>query len=93
MLEHVQILKLAEEEAEVVGAVDKLGVPEVLVTYGERGSLVYLTAGARRSERGRSPPTRPGPVTLSRPRTSPADRGSRAHVCGAPGERPSSAPC
>ena len=42
MLEHVQILKLAEEEAEVVGAIDKLGVPEVLVTYGERGSRVYF---------------------------------------------------
>jgi len=41
MLEHVQILKLAEEEAEVIGAVDKLGVPEVLVTYAERGSRVY----------------------------------------------------
>jgi sugar/nucleoside kinase (ribokinase family) len=41
MLEHVQILKLAEEEAEVVGAVDKLGVTEVVVTYGERGSRVY----------------------------------------------------
>jgi sugar/nucleoside kinase (ribokinase family) len=42
MLEHVQILKLAEEEAEVVGAIDKLGVPEVLVTFGERGSHVYF---------------------------------------------------
>ncbi len=42
LLEHVQILKLAEEEAEVVGAVDKLGVPEVLVTYGERGSRVCV---------------------------------------------------
>jgi sugar/nucleoside kinase (ribokinase family) len=41
VLSHVQILKLAEEEAEVVGAVDKLGVPEVLVTYGVRGSTVY----------------------------------------------------
>ena len=41
MLEHVQILKLAEEEAEVVGAIDKLDVPEVLVTFGERGSRVY----------------------------------------------------
>ena len=41
LLEHVQILKLAEEEADVIGAVDKLGVPEVLVTYGERGSRVY----------------------------------------------------
>ena len=42
MLEHIQILKLAEEEAEVLGAIDKLGVPEVLVTYGERGSRVYF---------------------------------------------------
>lgn len=42
MLDHVQILKLSEEEAEVLGAIDRLGVPEVLVTYGERGSRVYL---------------------------------------------------
>ena len=42
VLEHVQILKLAEEEAEVLGAVDELGVPEVLVTYGPRGSCVYF---------------------------------------------------
>src|SRR5207244_11494058 len=42
MLEHVQILKLAEQEAEVVGAIDALGVPDVLVTYGERGSRVYF---------------------------------------------------
>jgi sugar/nucleoside kinase (ribokinase family) len=41
MLEHVRILKLAEEEADVIGAVDRLGVPEVLVTYGPRGSEVY----------------------------------------------------
>jgi len=46
VLEHVQILKLAEEEAEVVGAVDKLGVPEVLVTYGARGSCVYYEGQA-----------------------------------------------
>jgi sugar/nucleoside kinase (ribokinase family) len=42
VLAQVQILKLAEEEAEVVGAVDRLGVSEVLVTYGERGSTVYF---------------------------------------------------
>jgi sugar/nucleoside kinase (ribokinase family) len=42
VLEHVQILKLAEEEAEVLGAVDRLGVPEVLVTYGARGSCIYV---------------------------------------------------
>ena len=47
LLEHVQILKLAEEEAEVIGAVDELGVPEVLVTYGPRGSCVYLKGGVQ----------------------------------------------
>jgi sugar/nucleoside kinase (ribokinase family) len=46
MLGHVQILKLAEEEAEVVGAIDALGVPEVLVTFGERGSCVYYDGHA-----------------------------------------------
>ena len=46
MLEHVQILKLAEEEAEVIGAVDRLRVPEVLVTYGPRGSCVYYEGRA-----------------------------------------------
>jgi sugar/nucleoside kinase (ribokinase family) len=42
VLKHLQILKLAEEEAEVIGAVDKLDVPEVLVTYGARGSCIYV---------------------------------------------------
>jgi sugar/nucleoside kinase (ribokinase family) len=41
VLRHMQILKLAEEEAEVIGGVDKLGVREVLVTYGSNGSRVY----------------------------------------------------
>ena len=47
VLRHVSILKLAEEEAEaVLGEVDRravegLGVPEVLVTLGPRGSIVY----------------------------------------------------
>jgi sugar/nucleoside kinase (ribokinase family) len=51
MLEHVHVLKLAEEEARVLlGRVDAsslagLGVPEVVVTLGMRGSLVY--AGGR----------------------------------------------
>jgi sugar/nucleoside kinase (ribokinase family) len=48
MLEQVQILKLAEEEAEVIGTVDKLGVPEVLVTYGHRGSTVYAHGRAEK---------------------------------------------
>jgi sugar/nucleoside kinase (ribokinase family) len=55
MLEHVRILKLAEEEADVIGAVDRLGVPEVLVTYGERGSTVY--AGGRKEDIGTWPVT------------------------------------
>jgi sugar/nucleoside kinase (ribokinase family) len=42
VLERVQILKLAEEEAEVIGAVERLGVPELLVTYGPRGSRVFV---------------------------------------------------
>ncbi len=46
LLEHVQILKLAEEEAEVVGEIEALGVPEVLVTFGERGSCVYYEGRA-----------------------------------------------
>jgi sugar/nucleoside kinase (ribokinase family) len=48
ILQHVQILKLAEEEAEVVGAVDKLGVREVLVTYGPRGSCLYVNGRGQR---------------------------------------------
>jgi sugar/nucleoside kinase (ribokinase family) len=45
MLAHLQILKFAEEEAEVIGRVDKLGVPEVLVTYGPRGSTLFTAQG------------------------------------------------
>lgn len=41
VLRHLQILKLAEEEAEVIGAVDRLGVPEVVITYGPRGSRIH----------------------------------------------------
>jgi sugar/nucleoside kinase (ribokinase family) len=47
LLEHVSILKLAEEEARVLmgepsaTALRELGVPEVVVTLGTRGSLVY----------------------------------------------------
>jgi sugar/nucleoside kinase (ribokinase family) len=51
LLEHVTVLKLAEEEAQAVvgeptaAALAGLGVPEVVVTFGEQGSLVY--AGGR----------------------------------------------
>jgi sugar/nucleoside kinase (ribokinase family) len=48
VLRHLSILKLAEEEAQaVLGDVDgravaELGVPEVLVTLGPRGSVVHV---------------------------------------------------
>src|SRR2546423_8423276 len=41
ILRHVSILKLAEEEAEVIGDLAALGVPEVVVTHGTRGCHVY----------------------------------------------------
>lgn len=41
LLAHVAILKLAEEEAAIVGDVEALGVPEVIVTAGSRGSTVH----------------------------------------------------
>jgi sugar/nucleoside kinase (ribokinase family) len=72
MLEHVQILKLAEEEAEVVGAIDKLGVPEVLVTFGERGSRVYY--------KGRSEEVGAWPVAVDP--TGSGDAYSAAYLAG-----------
>jgi sugar/nucleoside kinase (ribokinase family) len=42
MLRHIWVLKLAEEEAEVLGDPAALGVREVIVTHGSRGSTVYV---------------------------------------------------
>jgi sugar/nucleoside kinase (ribokinase family) len=47
VLERVSILKLSENEAETlggIGALERLGVPEIVVTLGRHGSLV-LAAG------------------------------------------------
>jgi sugar/nucleoside kinase (ribokinase family) len=41
LLRHIWVLKLADEEAEVIGDVHALGVREVVVTHGSRGSTVY----------------------------------------------------
>src|SRR5262249_29869509 len=41
LLRHVWVLKVAEEEAEVLGDPTELGVREVLLTQGSRGSTVY----------------------------------------------------
>ena len=48
LLEHVSILKLADEEAETVGDTASLGVPELLLTHGSRGATVH--AGGRTFE-------------------------------------------
>lgn len=42
ILRHIWTLKLAEEEAAVVGDPLALGVREVLVTHGSRGSTIYV---------------------------------------------------
>jgi sugar/nucleoside kinase (ribokinase family) len=41
LLRHIWVLKLAEEEANVLGDPGALGVREVLVTHGSRGSTIY----------------------------------------------------
>jgi sugar/nucleoside kinase (ribokinase family) len=42
LLRHVWMLKLADEEADVIGDPAALGVREVIVTHGSRGSTVYV---------------------------------------------------
>ncbi len=41
LLQYIWVLKLADEEAEAIGDVHSLGVREVVVTHGSRGSTVY----------------------------------------------------
>jgi sugar/nucleoside kinase (ribokinase family) len=41
LLRYIWVLKLADEEAEVIGDVHALGVREVVVTHGSCGSTVY----------------------------------------------------
>jgi sugar/nucleoside kinase (ribokinase family) len=48
LLLHVWVLKLAEEEAEVLGDPAALGVREVVVTHGSRGATLYLRGRAER---------------------------------------------
>ena len=56
LLEHVTVLKLAEDEARAIfgepteAALGELGVPEVVVTLGSRGSLVYAKGRLERVE-------------------------------------------
>lgn len=45
LLRHVSMLKLAEEEAEAVGDLTALGVPEILVTAGTAGSTLITRDG------------------------------------------------
>src|SRR5690242_21266651 len=54
VLRHVHVLKLAEEEAQVLigepdeAALRALGVPEIIVTLGSQGSLVYANGRLER---------------------------------------------
>jgi sugar/nucleoside kinase (ribokinase family) len=72
LLRHVSVLKLAADEADVLGgedAVAALGVPETLVTHGSRDA-VLLTAGRReripvRRLDGRVDPTGAGDAFLA----------------------------
>jgi sugar/nucleoside kinase (ribokinase family) len=48
VLEQVQVLKLAAEEAHLLGDPATLPVPEVVVTHGERGATLYLDGVATR---------------------------------------------
>jgi len=45
LLRHVTVLKLAEEEAAVIGDLGELGVAEILVTDGPRGSRLVTREG------------------------------------------------
>jgi sugar/nucleoside kinase (ribokinase family) len=53
LLQHVDILKLDEEEADALGvgederSLASLGVPEVVVTLGHRGAIVYADGQAK----------------------------------------------
>jgi sugar/nucleoside kinase (ribokinase family) len=48
LLQHVWVLKLAEEEADVLGDPSALGVREVIVTHGSRGATLYLRGHSER---------------------------------------------
>ncbi len=56
ILRHLTVLKLAEDEARIVlpdlgeESLRRLGVPEVLVTFGSKGSLVYAGGTLERVE-------------------------------------------
>ena len=71
LLRHIWVLKLSDEEAEVVGDVAALGVREVLLTHGSRGATVLVGGRSGVRPRARDPAaTRPVPAMRSRPRTS-----------------------
>ena len=74
LLEHVAVLKLAEEEALAIAgstepeALRGLGVPELLLTFGSRGALVVTPDAAERVEAVPRPgldPTGAGDVFLA----------------------------
>jgi sugar/nucleoside kinase (ribokinase family) len=90
VLDQISLLKLAEDEAELLldgldaKALRNLGVPEVVVTFGSRGSLVY-SAGRLERVTARSIPGEVDP-------TGAGDAFAAAYVAArASGQAPSSA--
>lgn len=82
ILQHVSILKLAEEEAAVLGGVESLDVPEIVVTLGSRGSIVHAGGTVTHV------PARP----LPRDPTGAGDAFSTAYLAGrAAGHAPAAA--
>ncbi len=90
LLRHIWVLKLADEEAEVLGDPAALGVREVLVTHGSRGCDRLLRRARRggAGAPGRRRPDRRGRRVRDRVRRR-AQRGLRAGAAP-PGARPPS---
>ena len=95
VLRHVSILKVSEEEADVLAGGDRdaladLGVPEIVLTLGERGSVVIVNGHAEEiparpvGRRGR--PDRRGRCVRERVPLGPRER-SRACIGRAAGNR------
>ena len=92
-LRHISLLKLNDEEAEVLGDPAALLVPEVVVTQGSRGSTLYVNGRPSRCPRSRCRRSRRAPATPSRSRTSPRARSARRRRPPPATRLPSSAPC
>jgi sugar/nucleoside kinase (ribokinase family) len=84
VLASLSVLKLASEEAEVIGSLDRLPVPEIIVTFGIGGSIVYAE--------GREEHVPPEPIVPGADPTGAGDAFAATYVSArADGEGPSAA--